>query len=222
MATREAACHCGQLRLEVDGRAVRRLHLQLPRLPAPDRKRLRDAGGLQGGSGAGRPAASATTRESRTRRTGRSTSSTSAPTAARRSSTPSRRSRTWSSSRSARSPTRRSRRRRSRATTRGGTRGWGCPTRSSATPPELWETVRPLYDAGRYAEAADRGRELIEAHPEQGHLSTTSRAARASRAGRPTRSSTSAGDRAVGRRPRPWRARTPTSTRSATSPRSAN
>ncbi len=25
-------------------------------------------------------------------------------------------------------------------------------------------------DAGRYAEAADRGRELIEAHPEQGYL----------------------------------------------------
>jgi hypothetical protein len=30
--------------------------------------------------------------------------------------------------------------------------------------------VRPLYDAGRYAEAADRGRELIEARPEQGYL----------------------------------------------------
>jgi hypothetical protein len=31
--------------------------------------------------------------------------------------------------------------------------------------PELWEPVRPLYEAGRYAEAADGGRELIEAHP---------------------------------------------------------
>jgi tetratricopeptide (TPR) repeat protein len=37
--------------------------------------------------------------------------------------------------------------------------------------PELWEPVRrPLYEAGRYAEAADRGRELVEAHPAQGLL----------------------------------------------------
>ena len=36
--------------------------------------------------------------------------------------------------------------------------------------PELWDPARPLYEAGRYAEAADRGRELIEAHPGQGHL----------------------------------------------------
>jgi tetratricopeptide (TPR) repeat protein len=35
--------------------------------------------------------------------------------------------------------------------------------------PELWDAVRPLYEAGRYGEAADRGRELIEAHPEQGY-----------------------------------------------------
>ena len=28
-------------------------------------------------------------------------------------------------------------------------------------PPEVWETVQPLYDAGNYAEAADRGRELL-------------------------------------------------------------
>ena len=31
---------------------------------------------------------------------------------------------------------------------------------------ELWMPLQPLYDAGEYAEAADRGRELIEAHPE--------------------------------------------------------
>jgi hypothetical protein len=31
---------------------------------------------------------------------------------------------------------------------------------------EMWAPLRPLYDAGRYAEAADRGRELLEAHPE--------------------------------------------------------
>jgi hypothetical protein len=36
--------------------------------------------------------------------------------------------------------------------------------------PELWESVRPLYEAGRYEEAADRTRELIEAHPEQAYL----------------------------------------------------
>jgi hypothetical protein len=35
---------------------------------------------------------------------------------------------------------------------------------------ELWDPVRPLYEAGRYAEAADRGRELIAAHPDQGYL----------------------------------------------------
>jgi tetratricopeptide (TPR) repeat protein len=31
---------------------------------------------------------------------------------------------------------------------------------------EVWGPLRPLYESGRYAEAADRGRELIEAHPE--------------------------------------------------------
>ena len=34
----------------------------------------------------------------------------------------------------------------------------------------LWDSVRPLYDAGNYAEAAQRGRELIEAHPDEGYL----------------------------------------------------
>jgi hypothetical protein len=34
----------------------------------------------------------------------------------------------------------------------------------------LWDPVRPLYAAGNYAEAADRGRELIEAHPDEGSL----------------------------------------------------
>jgi hypothetical protein len=36
--------------------------------------------------------------------------------------------------------------------------------------PELWDPVRPLYEAGRYAEAADRGCELIAARPDQGYL----------------------------------------------------
>jgi tetratricopeptide (TPR) repeat protein len=31
---------------------------------------------------------------------------------------------------------------------------------------EFWAPLVPLYEAGEYAEAADRGRELIEAHPE--------------------------------------------------------
>jgi len=31
---------------------------------------------------------------------------------------------------------------------------------------EVWMPLGKLYDAGEYAEAADRGRELIEAHPE--------------------------------------------------------
>ncbi len=35
---------------------------------------------------------------------------------------------------------------------------------------ELWDPVRPLYEAGRYAEAADRGRELIDAHTDEGYL----------------------------------------------------
>jgi tetratricopeptide (TPR) repeat protein len=36
--------------------------------------------------------------------------------------------------------------------------------------PELWDSARPLYEAGDYAEAADRGRELIDAHPEHAFL----------------------------------------------------
>ncbi len=31
---------------------------------------------------------------------------------------------------------------------------------------EVWAPLRPLYEAGKYAEAADRGRELLEAHPQ--------------------------------------------------------
>ena len=37
--------------------------------------------------------------------------------------------------------------------------------------PELWwDTALLLYEAGRYEEAADRGRELIDAHPDQASL----------------------------------------------------
>jgi hypothetical protein len=35
---------------------------------------------------------------------------------------------------------------------------------------EVWGALRPLYEAGEYAEVADRGRELIEAHPENAQL----------------------------------------------------
>ena len=35
---------------------------------------------------------------------------------------------------------------------------------------ELWAPIRPLYEAGEYAEAADRGRALIEAHPQSSLL----------------------------------------------------
>ncbi|MGH3079979.1 MAG: TPR end-of-group domain-containing protein [Gaiellaceae bacterium] len=35
---------------------------------------------------------------------------------------------------------------------------------------ELWAPLRPLYEAGEYAEAADRGRKVLEAHPEYADL----------------------------------------------------
>jgi tetratricopeptide (TPR) repeat protein len=31
---------------------------------------------------------------------------------------------------------------------------------------EIWAPLQPLYEAGEYAEVADRGRELVDAHPE--------------------------------------------------------
>jgi hypothetical protein len=46
----------------------------------------------------------------------------------------------------------------------------GLPASIQHHAPELWDSVRPLYEAGNYAEAADRGRELIEARPDQGYL----------------------------------------------------
>jgi tetratricopeptide (TPR) repeat protein len=35
---------------------------------------------------------------------------------------------------------------------------------------EIWAPLGPLYEAGEYAQAADRGRELAEAHPEYAGL----------------------------------------------------
>jgi hypothetical protein len=83
---------------------------------------------------------------------------------------------------------------------------------------EIWAQVNPLYEAGQYADAADRGRELIEAIPSTPSRCTTSPAARASPAGRPTRSSIS-GKRSTGPSgSAPTRRRTRTSIPFATSP----
>jgi hypothetical protein len=46
----------------------------------------------------------------------------------------------------------------------------GLPESVQRDTSELWDSVRPLYEAAEYAEAADRGRELLEAHPEDGRL----------------------------------------------------
>ena len=46
----------------------------------------------------------------------------------------------------------------------------GLPEGIQRGTPELWASLQPLYESGEYAEAADRGRELIEAHPEDGRL----------------------------------------------------
>ena len=46
----------------------------------------------------------------------------------------------------------------------------GLPDSIQHYPTELWEPVRPLYDARKFAEAADRGVELIAAHPDEGYL----------------------------------------------------
>ena len=35
---------------------------------------------------------------------------------------------------------------------------------------ELWAPLNPLYEAGEHAEAADRGRQLVEAHPQYAGL----------------------------------------------------
>ena len=46
----------------------------------------------------------------------------------------------------------------------------GLPDSIQRYAPELWDPVRPIYEAGNYAEAADRGIALIEAHPDQAYL----------------------------------------------------
>jgi len=45
------------------------------------------------------------------------------------------------------------------------------PDSVSRYAPELWwDSGRPLYDAGKYAEAADKGRELLAVRPDQPYL----------------------------------------------------
>jgi hypothetical protein len=44
------------------------------------------------------------------------------------------------------------------------------PDTISTYAPELWDPARPVYAAGRYAEAAKMGRELIDARPDQAYL----------------------------------------------------
>ena len=46
----------------------------------------------------------------------------------------------------------------------------GLPDGIEREAPELWDSARPLYEAGKYGEAADIGRTLIESHPDQGFL----------------------------------------------------
>jgi hypothetical protein len=46
----------------------------------------------------------------------------------------------------------------------------GLPDTIERYDPDVWDSVRPLYEAGEYAQAADRGRELIDAYPDQGAL----------------------------------------------------
>jgi hypothetical protein len=46
----------------------------------------------------------------------------------------------------------------------------GLPETIERYAPEAWESARPLYEAGEYAAAADRGRELLEADPRNPHL----------------------------------------------------
>ena len=46
----------------------------------------------------------------------------------------------------------------------------GLPESVARHAPEVWDPARPLYEAGKYAEAADRGRELLEVHGEYPNL----------------------------------------------------
>jgi GNAT superfamily N-acetyltransferase len=150
-------------------RAVRRLHLQLPRLPAPDGERLRHAGRLQGGPGAGHGRFADYSRISDeadrkehvfrfcpdcgsqvfyTEPTDPDLVVVSVGSFA----DPSFPQPTESGYDSRRHP-------------------WvQLPDSIRQFAPELWDPVRPLYEAGRYAEAADLAREIVAARTDQAHL----------------------------------------------------
>ncbi len=115
------------------GRPVRGLDLQLRRLPAADRKRVRHAGGLQERASGRDRRFSGFTRISDEADRKEHVFHLS-PLRARRSSPPNRPSRISSLSQSGRSPTRRFRRRRSRATTLGATPGCTCRIRCGRSP----------------------------------------------------------------------------------------
>jgi hypothetical protein len=46
----------------------------------------------------------------------------------------------------------------------------GLPDEIQRFSPELWQSLRPLYEAGEYAEVADRAREVLDAHPDYADL----------------------------------------------------
>jgi Glutathione-dependent formaldehyde-activating enzyme len=89
----------------------------------------------------------------------------------------------------------------------------GLPESMRLLAPEVWwNHGQPLYEAGKYSEAADKGLELIEARPDQPYLFYTSPVARASRAELPTRLSTFVRRSRCGRTAGGWRETTRTST----------
>ena len=223
MSTREAACHCGQLRLEVDGRSVRRLDLPLPRMPAAHRKRVRHAGRLQARSGQHRgPLQRLLAHLRRGRRQG-----------ARPPLLPRVRLAGLLHGADGAGPDRRLGRLVRRpvvpAADRVGVRLAAAPwvvlpdTIMRGPAPELWDPIRPLYEAGEYAEAADRGLEVMEAHPGnprpllQRRVLREPRRADGGRARAPR-----ARDRDVRTDAGRWRRATRTSTRFATSRRSSS
>jgi hypothetical protein len=46
----------------------------------------------------------------------------------------------------------------------------GLPDTVERQAPEVWEPLQPLYEAGEYAEAAERGRKLLEEYPDNARL----------------------------------------------------
>jgi hypothetical protein len=81
--TREAACHFGQLRLEVGGDPFRRLNLPLPARAPSNRQRLRDAGWLQARPGERRRPLQRLVRGSPTRAYRKASSPSATPTSNR-------------------------------------------------------------------------------------------------------------------------------------------